>query len=286
MMSSALVASLALGVVVVSSAAGGQCRPPASSHEARLLAFYEAPFAFSMAVAPEQIQAGALRLGAEAIPVPSPSSELQHPTYCYQNTTNNTKLAPLLGRPRLALGLPAAFSLEASYLPNVTVDAAEASLASVALAQTRVLPFAGHRFTVALRADATTGRVRGAITCPQSSLQTTDADVPCYGTHQSRDTFTPNSFGLEAALALRDRGGRVAAYLGGGARSLRPRFRAGFIDALGNVDHTTVDVDLVRATGFAGVTARLRDRFSISTQLYLVPADVTTIRVGAAYTLR
>ena len=286
MMSRSLCATAALGLMVCANAAGAQCRPPASSHEARLLAFYEAPFAFSMAAAPEQLTAGALRLGAEAIPVPSPSSELQRPTYCYQNTTNNTKLAPLLGRPRLAFGLPAAFSIEASYLPNVTVDAAEASLVSLALAQVRVLPFAGNRVTVALRADATTGRVRGAITCPQSSLQTTDANVPCYGTHQSRDTFTPNSFGIEAALALRDRGGRIAAYLGAGARSLRPRFRAGFIDALGNVDNTTVDVDLIRTTGFAGVSARVRDRLSISAQLYVVPADVTTMRVGAAYTLR
>jgi len=286
MTSRSLVATAAFGVIVSTNAVGAQCRPPASSHEARLLAFYEAPFAFSMPAAPEQLTAGTLRLGAEAIPVPSPSSDLQHPTYCYQNTTNNTKLAPLLGRPRLAFALPAAFAVEASYLPNVTVDAAEASLVSLALAQARVLPLAGHRVTVALRADATTGRVRGAITCPQSSLQTTDANVPCYGTRQSRDTFTPNSFGLEGALALRDRGGRLAAYLGAGVRSLRPRFRAGFIDALGNVDHTTVDVDLVRATGFAGVTARMRDRLSISAQLYVVPADVTTMRVGAAYTLR
>jgi hypothetical protein len=280
-----LLAAAALGICIVSHMAAAQCRPPASSHEARLLAFYEAPFAFSMSAAPERLRPAAVRFGGEAIPVPSPSSALQHPSYCYQNTTNNTKLAPLFGRPRLAIGLPAGFSLEASYLPNVTVDAAEANIVSMALAQTRALPFA-NRLTIALRADATTGHVRGAITCPVSSLQTTDANVPCYGTRQSRDTFDPNSVGLEAALGLREYGGRVDAYIGAGARSLRPRFRTGFVDALGNVDHTTVDVDLVRATGFAGVTAHVGDRIALSTQLYVVPADVTTMRISAAYAWR
>ena len=37
---------------LVASSAAAQCRPPASSHEVRLLAFYEAPTAFTMAGAP------------------------------------------------------------------------------------------------------------------------------------------------------------------------------------------------------------------------------------------
>jgi len=281
-----LLAAVALGTTLVSHAVGAQCRPPASSHEARLLAFYEAPFAFSMSAAPERLRPGALSFGGEAIPVPSPSSVLQHPSYCYQNTTNNTKLAPLFGRPRLAIGLPAGFTLEASYLPNVTVDAAEASMVSMALAHAQALSLAGRQVTLAFRADGTAGMVRGAITCPPSSLQTADANEPCYGTRQSRDTFHPNSVGLEAALALRDLGGRADAYIGAGARSLQPRFKAGFIDALGNVDHTTVNVDLLRATGFAGITTRVGDRIALSTQLYVVPADVTTMRISAAYTWR
>jgi hypothetical protein len=39
-----------------------QCRPPANSHEARLLAFYEAPLVFSMAGAPTHLVAGELRV--------------------------------------------------------------------------------------------------------------------------------------------------------------------------------------------------------------------------------
>ena len=274
-----------LGALVIAARADGQCRPPAHSHEARLLAFYEAPIDFSMSSAPERLGVGALRIGGEVIPVPSPDPALQHPEFCYANTTNNTKLAPVFGRPRLTVGLPAGFAIEASYLPNVTVSGAQANLLSAAVTQTAPALW-GERLSLALRLDGTAGWVRGAITCPRQSLQTRDENIPCYGSQPSRDTFRPGSYGLEAALAMRAWADRVVLYLGGGARSLRPRFRAGFTDALGNVDHTTIDVDLVRGTAFAGVTANVRNRLSFSTQLYVVPADVTTLRLGAQYALR
>src|SRR5690348_17542477 len=90
----------ALGTMPFVTAAA-QCRPPASSHEARLLAFYEAPALFSMGSAPERLGAGAASVGGEAIPIPSPDPVLTHPSFCYQYTTNNTKLAPLFARPRI-----------------------------------------------------------------------------------------------------------------------------------------------------------------------------------------
>lgn len=274
------------GAALFPATSNAQCRPPANSNEARLLAFYEAPIVFSMSSAPEKLSAGAVRFGAELIPVPSPDPALQHPNYCYANTTNNTRLAPVFGRPRLTVGLPAGLAAEVSYLPNVTVSAAQASLVSVALTRVEHVPFSGGRLSLAVRIDGTAGQVRGAMTCPQRSLQTSDENTPCYGTQPSRDTYSPNSLGLEAALAMRIAGDRLAFYAGGGARSLRPHFRAGFTDALANVDHTTVDVDLVRGTAFTGVTAHVRDRVSLSTQLYVVPADVTTLRLAAQYALR
>src|SRR5690242_12358469 len=139
-----ILAAAWLGLAVLALPAASQCRPPASSHEARLLAFYEAPIVFTMATAPEKLEPGAIRVGGEAIPVPSPDATLQHPTYCYQNTTNNTRLAPLFGRPRLTIGLPAHFALEASWLPNVTVADAQANVASFALSSTQRVSI-GHQ---------------------------------------------------------------------------------------------------------------------------------------------
>src|SRR5579864_517194 len=50
------------------------CHLPANSHEARLLAFYEAPLAFSTATGPEQHEPFTVRLGVEVTPLPSPDS--------------------------------------------------------------------------------------------------------------------------------------------------------------------------------------------------------------------
>jgi hypothetical protein len=277
---------MALGILLLASPASAQCRPPANSHEARLVAFYEAPIMFSMAAAPERLAFGAVRIGGEGIPVPSPDRALKEPEYCYANSTNNTKLASIFGRPRLTIGLPAGLAFEASYLPKITVAGAQANLASVALSRTQGLPFAGERYALAFRAHLTAGQVRGSITCSRASLQTTDATAPCYGSEPSYDTFHPNSFGFEGAVGVRSRGGRIAAYAGGGVSSLRPRFRVGFTDALGNVDRTAVDVDLVRGVAFGGATARLLGGIALSAQVYAVPVDVTTIRVAAQYSLR
>jgi hypothetical protein len=263
-----------------------QCRPPANSHEARLLAFYEAPIVFSMAGAPTPLVAGELRVAAEAGNVPSPSAELQRPEFCYQPHSENTKLTPVFGRPRITLGLPAGFALEASYLPPVTVGGATPNLASVAVARPMDFFVGGNDVTLALRAHGTFGRVRGAITCPRSSLQTTDPVAACYGTQPSRDNFYPGMFGSEGALGLRTGGGRVALYAGGGVNWLRPRFRVGFTDATGYADSTDVEARLVRGSAFGGVSVRASEALELSGQLYSVPQDVTTLRVTVAYTLR
>ena len=273
-------------LMAIAVRAEGQCRPPADSHEARLLAFYEAPLVFSIAAAPARLAAGELRVGAEAGNVPSPSPDLQRPEFCYQPHSENTKLAPAFGRPRITLGLPAGFALEASYLPPVTVGGATPHLASVALARPVDLAVGRRQVTLALRAHGTVGRVRGAITCPAGALQVGDAAAPCYGTRPSRDTFYPTMFGGEGAVALRGRSRRVALYAGGGVTWLRPRFRVGFTDAAGHVDATEVEARLVRGSAFGGVTVRAADAILLSGQLYSVPEDVTTVRVGIEYRVR
>lgn len=277
-----VLASLSLAA----ASAEAQCRPPRDSHEARLLAFYQAPLVFSMAAAPASVAAGELALGVEMGNVPSPSAELRRPEFCYQSHSEETTLTPVYGRPRVMLGLPVGVVLEASYLPPVTVGGATPHLASIALARPVELTVGRREVTFALRAHGTLGRVRGAITCPASALQTEDATVPCFGTRPSRDTFYPSMFGGEGALGVRARGGRVALYVGGGVTWLSPRFRVGFTDAAGNVDATEVEVNLRRGTVFGGVTWRATDAIQLSGQLYSVPEDVTTVRLTVAYGLR
>lgn len=278
--------ALSVASLLLASRGDAQCRPPASSHEARLLAFYEAPLVFSFAAAPERLSPGDVLLGVEAGNIPSPRVALRQPEFCYQPHTENTRLTAAFGRPRVAIGLLGGFALEGSYLPPVTIGGATPELGSVALSRVTSMVVGGRDASLSLRAHTTFGRVRGAITCPAGALQTADALAPCYGTRPSRDTFRPGMFGGDGALGLDAAGDRLTFYLGGGVTWLRPRFQVGFTDAVGTVDTTRVEVDLVRGSAFGGITARVTQALAVSGQLYSVPEDATTLRVGVEYRIR
>lgn len=281
--------SIAVAVVAlvgVAGAAHAQCRPAANTNEAKLMAFYAAPIVFSSAQAPVRLDPGQLLVSVEVAPIPRPGADIQHTSFCYIGKTENTRLAPVFARPRIEVGLPLGFAFEASYVPPVKVWDAEPNLASFALSRVQDLPVhAGtDRLRLLLRAHATVGRVRGPITCPRSGLQTSDPGEPCYGSNPSSDTYHPDMFGGEGALAVDL--GHFAVYAGGGVTWLRPHFQVGFVDGEGNVDNTTVDVDLTRGAFFGGITAALVPSLRVSAQLYDVPADAATWRFGVGYLIR
>lgn len=264
-----------------------QCRPGPNTNEAKLLAFYAAPIVFSSMDAPARLAPGQVLISAEVSPIPTPDPAIQQTSYCYIGKSENTRLAPVFVRPRIEVGLPMGFALEASYVPPVKAWDAEPNLGSLALSRLQRLPIAiaSHPVELMLRAHGTLGRVTGPITCPRSGLQTSDPDAPCYGSDPSSDTYHPNMFGAEGALALGG-GGRFSAYVGGGVNWLRPHFQVGFVDGAGNVDHTKVEVDLTRGVVFGGVTAQVVRSLRVSAQLYEVPADATTWRFGLGYLIR
>lgn len=275
-----------LVLALIPAAGRAQCRPAANTNEAKLLAFYAAPIVFSSLDAPERLAPGQLLVSVEVAPIPRPDRGIEHTSFCYVGKTENTRLAPIFARPRIEVGLPMGFALEASYVPPVRAWDAEPNLASFALSRVQDLPLGigTNRMQLMLRAHGTLGRVRGPITCPASGLQTDDPSAPCYGTNPSSDVYHPDMFGAEGALSIG--GGRVSAYAGGGVNWLRPHFQVGFVDGSGNPDHTTVDVDLTRGAFFGGVTARLAGALRVSAQLYDVPADAATWRFGLGYLIR
>lgn len=268
--------------------AAAQCRPPANSNEAKLLAFYADPITFSLATQPEILPPGSVRIGAELSPIPTPDPSLERTSVCFTSKTEHTRLAPVFARPRISVGLPAGFVVEASYLPPVRIADAQPNMGSVALSRTQLLPFhpAGAPLWLTLRAHTTLGRVRGSITCASSSLQQSDPTQPCYGSTPSHDTFKPNMVGAEGAVGTSVHHGVVGMYAGGGVTWLRPRFQVGFTDGQGIPDNTRILVNLTRAAAFGGLTLHLPNAFDVSGQLYAVPADVVTWRVGAGWRFR
>lgn len=277
-----------LGVVAVVStnalAQGDVCKPGSDTNEAKMLAYFATPLAFSPSGNAGGMRAGEVRVSFDATYIPAPSKEITSPQVCYRNDkTENTELSPVLPRPRLALGLGRGWHVEAMYLPPVTVLDATPNMLSLALGYTKSLP--GGKTAFSLRGHTTMGEVAGPITCSKDVIQTSRPTGSCYATKPSDDTYKPNMYGAEGIVSF---GGtsKWPFYLGAGFTSLRPRFKVGFIDALNNVDETEIEVDLTRVSAFAGGAWRATPRFALTAELYSVPEDLTTIRFGGSFTLR
>ncbi len=271
---------------VASVASVDECRPPKGSSEAKLLAFFAAPIAFSPAGHAERLAPGAVRLSFDITYVPKPAASIRRSSVC-ENKGENTALSPVFPRPRLAVGLPGGFFLEGSYLPPITVLDATPNLGSVALGWTRTLSGSdeGVGAWLTLRTHATFGKVKGPITCSSDALQSTAINQPCYGNTPSDDTYEPNMLGAEGMLGWSG-SGRFAGYVGAGYTSIKPRFQVNFTSLQGNLDNTKVLLDDSRIAAFAGGRYRVGGRINLTGELYSVPKDLTTVRVGASFMLR
>jgi hypothetical protein len=191
-------------------------------------------------------------------------------------------------RPRVAVGLPGGFLIEGSYLPPIKVADAEPNLWSVALSYPwRVQGNVDQgSMTVLLRGHGTIGRVRGAITCPEDKLQRDDPAGACYGSLQSWDTYKPHMYGGEIGLVKEGAAERWGAYALTGMTLLRPRFQVGFLYAGGAYDNTKIEVDMSRLAVGGGGWYRVGVTAALTAEVYSVPEDATTFRLGGAYTFR
>lgn len=280
----ARVATAIVGVGMIgagSAAAQAVCTPAASTPEARLLMYFAGPLAFGSATAPTTLGAREVAVVGELTYLPDPPAEISRSGgACGFTKSENAGLAPVLPRPRVAIGLGRGLAVEASWLPPVTVADATPHLAGIALSWATPVTLPGGAALV-LRAHATIGGVDGPVTCPRSELQTTNPAADCYGSIPSDDTYDPNVRGVEAmAHRSGDRWGWLA---GLGVNAVAPRFRVNFTDQRGFTDRNLVQVDLVRVAGMIGVTWKVAPALTATAQVYSVPQDATTIRTGLAW---
>jgi hypothetical protein len=270
--------------------ATAQCPVSGSSNEGKLLAFYTAPIVFSMATAPEVLRPATIRLGAELEYLPKPDPAIEQTGACFTQKSEHTSLSPVFGRPRITIGGPFGFALEAAYLPPVTIARAKPNLFSFAVSK-------AHHFaagpvsngtTLMLRVHGTFGNVKGAITCPRSQLQQTTSSDPCFGDTPSNDTFHPDMFGGEIAAGFSPGVRGISFYGGAGVNRIDPHFQVGFTNRNGSVDRTEVVLDepLNRAAVFGGVTAVLRQILDVGAQVYSVPEDATLFRIMGGIRIR
>src|SRR6185295_15912757 len=96
----------AVAVTLYTSALNAQlvCNVPADSNEAKILAFYSAPMAFSPVTAPAELAAGAIRIVGEAAYIPNIDPAINSTTTCFHPPkTENTNLSKVFPRPRLVV---------------------------------------------------------------------------------------------------------------------------------------------------------------------------------------
>ena len=283
---------LVIGVTLLAAQqqAGAQCKVRSDSNEGKLLAFYTAPIVFSMATAPQEMPPGSIRIGGEGEYIPKPDRAIEQTGACFTQKSEKTSLSPVFGRPRITVGGPFGFAVEAAYLPPVPIARAKANLFSFGISHARHLAFgpASSGTTLMLRVHGTFGNVKGAITCPRSSLQQSAPLSPCYGTSPSKDTFHPDMFGGEIAAGFAPGSGAISFYAGAGANRIDPHFQVGFTDLNGNVDATQVELEspVTRASIFGGVTAVLRRILDVGAQIYSVPSDATLFRLNGGIRFR
>lgn len=268
----AVVIAAVLAIPAV-AAAQGDCFPGTRSNEARTLANFAVPLAFSPGGAPELRPQ--LRIGVEAASVPGVSPATATPTVCRPGKgPENTDLLPVLPRPRLTLPVPGGVALQLSWIPPVRVNGIRANLFGVSVAKSF-----GRQdgILLALRGHATFGSVRAPITCDDKALA--DPSSECSGGQRSDDRLRPNIYGADVAFGFPLARGRLHPYLGGGYTRLRPRFQVHFVNQAGDLDQRRVEVNLERVTVFGGATWSVTPGFGLTGELYAAPADGVSGRV-------
>ena len=275
----------ALFAVPVGAAAQSHCKPPAASNEARILAFFASPLAFSAAPEVMLLTHGQIALAGDLTLVPSAPSSISRSTgICGFAKSEHSDLAPVFPRPRVAVGLGYGFVAELSYLPPVTVADATPNMFAAALGWTPADLTLPGGAQLHLRAHGTFGGVKGPITCSRAALQTSSASQPCYGTNPSKDSYNPNVRGIEAVLSRPS--GAVRWYAGAGINSTASYFTVDFTDQRGFRDNNTVEINLTRVALLGGATWSVLPSIALSAQIYSVPEDATTGRLGIAWRAR
>lgn len=270
---SVVAAVLAVSTGAAPLAGQSPCRPPANSNEAKTLAIFSVPLAFSPAAAPELLPG--LHVGLEGTYLPKVDPATATPTLCRPGQgPMNTDLLFGVPRPRIGLPLPFGFALEASWIPPVRVAGVKANLFGLSLGRTfgRL-----DGLVAAIRAHGTFGSIRGPITCDDAALA--DPTNECFNGTRSDDKYSPNIFGADLSVGWTMAGGRLRPYVGVGYNRLEPRFQVDFTNQFGQVDSTRVEVNLNRGAAFAGATWELAARLGVTAEVYAVPADAVTARL-------
>lgn len=254
----------------------------ASEPEGRLLAYYSA----TMVLSPLGTVAHGRRwaAGVEGSWIPSLSESQRRPGIDKPETTN---LAPILPRPRVAVRTALA-TLEASWVPPVTVGDAKANLWGFAASRTVAT---WHGVRLAPRLSLVAGRIEGSITCNARTMAARGRDLAvyyekvCHG-NDSNDWFEPRLVAGELIGIRELLAGRGEAWLLAGGRIDRSRFDIGVRkdDGTRDTDHPILRLEDSRPHLGVGMRVAVASWMSVASEAFYAPGSVATLRAFVALT--
>jgi hypothetical protein len=225
---------------------------------------------------PADLSAGGLELAVEGGWVPSLSAEERTVGFIGQKEEDLNRTS-VVGRLRLAVGLPARLTLTAGYTPPVEVDGVTPHFLAVALGR----PLAeGRAFRLDLRLTAQTGTIEGDLTCPAAEAAAGDDPDrnPLGCLEPSDDEMSATSAGLELAGTWSPAGAprltpyaAIAGYFQDNEFQVRARYAT--IE-----DRTLLVSDGTTFAATAGLGFQATERTRLVAELFYSPLDVVRDR--------
>jgi len=280
-------------LVAAPLAAQGDCtlgNLPDDSHEAELFRIRGVPTAFGRAMAPSAMHPGGTILLMEVATLQTIDSATATPSYCNAGKPpENVNLMSVLPRPRVIFATVDGITVEASWIPPITINDVKANIFGLAIART----VEAGPGVLSMRAAATLGEIRAPITCTEKQIAVDPGDTgnPDYsecagGAEPSSDHYKPNSFSFDLTYGWTLAEGRFRPYIGGGANFLRPRFQVDFVDQFDVHKDQKIETNMTRPAFFGGVTWAPLSQFGVTGEYYADPGTAWTARFSLAYILK
>ena len=271
---------LALALLLAGSApAAAQCVVRADEDldfdrpEAWAMAWFAALTSPTALGSPEPLAPWSVELSLEGGWVPTLSDE-QRTVGFLGSKPEDLNRTSVIGRPRLAVGLPGKLTATLAWMPPTQIDGVEPNLLALSLARPL---WEGERARIGARLFGQTGSFEGDFTCPRDAAEAgLDPDRNPYNCQEpSEDEMSLQLFGLElqAGTALA-RWPQVSPYAALSYSRLDAEFQ---VRARYNtlIDRSLLETDGDFWTGTLGLAVDAGERWRLAGEVVYTPLDVT-----------
>jgi hypothetical protein len=220
--------------------------------------------------APQPLAPGAIELSLEGGWVPSLSAE-QRTVGLLGDKPEDLNRTSVIGRPRVAVGLPASFTFTLGWVPPVELDGVTPSFLSASLGRSL---WRGDRGTFGARLVGLGGSLRGDLTCPEAIAGVDDPHLNPFGCEApSKDEMTLRLFGAElSGTAVLARWPGVSPYATLGVSRLHAEFQ---VDAhRGFYDRALLETEGTIWNASAGVSFATSEHLRLAGELFYAPLTV------------